>query len=352
MPDDWRFWAALRPDGRADSIFQTREWLAAWTEVFGSSRQFWTLGVRDGDTIVGLAQLMLQQTDRGHRELQFAAGTHSDYGDFLCAGSPAQPLEAIGRVLREHGADWDSFYVRNVPTQSPTFTALPAAMRAAGLHCFHESLVSCPALLLDAGRGAAILGKYSVRRPLQRLQRAGRVNFKLLGTPAEIGSYLPLFFAQHQQRWRSGAVRSPFADARYRSWFEALALVMQERGWLHFSVLELDALPVAFHFGFRHGGKLVWYKPSYSVEHASLSPGIALVAYLIRDALDSGCTEFDFTIGNEPFKQRFANVERSNANFRVFHDRRRYGMALAGGLLHSAYSHGRSAVRRLLRGQR
>jgi CelD/BcsL family acetyltransferase involved in cellulose biosynthesis len=344
-PDLAGHWRALSAPV-APSIFQTREWLETWSSVFGESREFWNVVVREDDRIRAIAPLMLQRVARGHRELQLAAATHADYADFLYRDSPEPALAAIARELAGRAADWDSFYVRNVPTQSPTCAALRAAMRGAGLYCFHESLVPAPALVFEAEDGAGLLDKYSVRRAVRRLSAAGSARFQLLEAGGEIRDNLPVFFAQHQQRWQGTATPSPFADPAHRRWFEALAEVMAERGWLHFSKLELDGVPVAFHFGFLHGGRLVWYKPSYDPAYSRLSPGIVLVTHLIRMAVDQGASELDFTIGNEPFKQRFANVVRWNANFRVFHDRGRYGAALAGGALRKAVKAGLGLWRR------
>jgi CelD/BcsL family acetyltransferase involved in cellulose biosynthesis len=351
MPDASRYWEALLPRGAASSIFQTREWLEIWAQIFGPTRGFWNLGVSRGGNIAAFAPLMCQQLRSGHRELQLAAGTHCDYGDFLYRGAPGPALTAIGRELAASANRWDSFYVRNVPADSPTCAALPQSMRAAGLYCLHESVVSAPALLLGAGRGEKVLDRYSLRRPLQRLQRAGTVRFRTIEEPREIASALPRFFEQHQARWSGTATPSAFADPQYRRWFEVLAAEFAPLGWLHFSVLELDAEPVAFHFGFRYGQKLVWYKPSYSREHSRLSPGVVLITHLVRAGIALGLEELDFTIGNEPFKQRFANVERWNSNFRIYHDRHRYCVALAGSVARSAYKRGRRALLGLLPGR-
>lgn len=40
-----------------------------------------------------------------------------------------------------------------------------------------------------------------------------------------------------------------------------------------------------------------------------------------EDAIDRKLTEFDFTVGDEAFKYRFANLERRNLTFTVFRNR-------------------------------
>jgi CelD/BcsL family acetyltransferase involved in cellulose biosynthesis len=87
---------------------------------------------------------------------------------------------------------------------------------------------------------------------------------------------------------------------------------------LLFTIVTLDGHPVAFHYGFVHERRLLWYKPSFSPPHAHLSPGEVLIAELFHYCHTHGLSEFDFTIGDTPFKQRFTNVKRYNTQFHTF----------------------------------
>jgi CelD/BcsL family acetyltransferase involved in cellulose biosynthesis len=76
---------------------------------------------------------------------------------------------------------------------------------------------------------------------------------------------------------------------------------------------------------------LYWYKPSFDPAYSRHSPGLVLLHYLVKDAVERGLDEFDFTVGAESFKLRFANEIRTNARFRVFHNGTYYAAALAYG---------------------
>ena len=45
---------------------------------------------------------------------------------------------------------------------------------------------------------------------------------------------------------------------------------------------------------------------------------------MLEDAIDRAFEEINFTVGNEPFKYRFANLERQNVTFMVFRTRAMY----------------------------
>jgi CelD/BcsL family acetyltransferase involved in cellulose biosynthesis len=52
------------------------------------------------------------------------------------------------------------------------------------------------------------------------------------------------------------------------------------------------------------------YKPSYEPEFAKSSPGQVLLKHLFEVARDEKADEFDFTVGNETYKSRFATKRR------------------------------------------
>jgi hypothetical protein len=81
---------------------------------------------------------------------------------------------------------------------------------------------------------------------------------------------------------------------------------------LRFAVLELNGQPIAYHFGFELDKKLVWYQSAFDVDYWEYSPGEVLLGELLRYAGENNLREFDFTVGGEAYKRRFANEFREN----------------------------------------
>jgi len=84
-------------------------------------------------------------------------------------------------------------------------------------------------------------------------------------------------------------------------------------------VVLFNGAPLAFHFGFEYRRRFIWYKPTFDVQFASRSPGEVLIKFLLEDAIEKKLEEFDFTVGSESFKYRFANRIRFNNRLIVFH---------------------------------
>jgi CelD/BcsL family acetyltransferase involved in cellulose biosynthesis len=89
-------------------------------------------------------------------------------------------------------------------------------------------------------------------------------------------------------------------------------------GWLRFTRLDWGDRPIAFHFGFCFAGRYLWYKPSFDIGLARMSPGEALLRRLLLAAAGEGAREFDFGLGDEPFKRRFADQCRTVRNHGLY----------------------------------
>ena len=133
-----------------------------------------------------------------------------------------------------------------------------------------------------------------------------------------------------------------FIDPAQQLFYRDLIKDTLRHGWLRFDVVLFDGAPLAFHFGFEYQRRFIWYKPAFDVQFAARSPGEVLLKFLLDDAIEKGLEEFDFTVGSEPFKYRFANRTRSNDRIIVFRSAVDY-------LFHRGISRVKSIAKKLLR---
>jgi CelD/BcsL family acetyltransferase involved in cellulose biosynthesis len=331
IPLDAERWNALASANETNTVFQTYEWFDAWWQAFGAGRGLYFLVVYSGRDIVGFAPFTRRRSPFGWRLLELAGTGNADYLDFVLPTDKAAQLAAICAFLRARRFGWERLVLYNIPAQSSTHGVLLALSKPSGLRVVDELRVPCPALELgpDASHARGMLDKYSLRRPLNWFSKRGTVRFRHVTSAEEIERLLPVFFGQHQRRWTSAGGYSVFAERRQRQFYETLARALLPRGWLQFSVVEFNGEPIAFHFGFDYGGTITWYKPTFDTRYASHSPGLLLTRRLIEDGLERGRKELDFTIGDEAFKERFANRHRSNEYFGVYPSGISHGIAVA-----------------------
>jgi CelD/BcsL family acetyltransferase involved in cellulose biosynthesis len=123
---------------------------------------------------------------------------------------------------------------------------------------------------------------------------------------ADIQSHLPSFFEQHITRWVDTPYPSLFNDTVQRAFYERLTEAAADAGWLRFTRLDWEGRPIAFHFGSCYRGAYLWYKPSFAIDLARRSPGEVLLRQMLLAAVEEGAHTFDFGLGDEAFKRRFA----------------------------------------------
>lgn len=324
LPLSSQQWNLLVARSETNTVFQTFEWFDAWWRTFGDAHRLFFLAVYRGDVIAGFAAFMLVQVAPAMQRLEFVGTGNADYQDIIAAPQDkAEVIAAICGFLRKEAGRWHRAWLCNIPSHSSTRRLLSEATRNAGLFVIDETQMPCAAMQIAGCETAVsqLLGKYSLRRPLNWFSKRGTVRFRHVAALDEIEALLSTFFEQHVHRWQAVGNESLFTDVRQRSFYTALVRSMHSPGWLQFSVLELDGQPIAFHLGFDYAQRITWYKPTFGTEYAEHSPGLLLIRHLIEDALLRGRAEIDFTVGDEAFKERFANVHRSNLYLGMYHSR-------------------------------
>lgn len=326
---DERGWNALAAHGRTRSIFQTHEWLRSWIEAFRNGSAPLFVVVHQDHQVIGVAPMMTCGGS-ARRVIRFLGDGRSDYCDLLAPPEGREVESAALRALIEE-ANWDVIELNCVPSSSGTIQAVVEACRLHGCHSIVERQYLCPTLLIAGREEAArrIRNKPSLRRTVNRLQRDGCLAYRHLTTATEIEPHLAGFFAQHVARWAVAGRRSLFLDENNCSFYRRLTANLGSTGWLLFSIVEFNGQPIAFHYGFDYGNAVLWYKPSFNVAYAPLSPGLVMVRELIGYAIEHGRCELDFTVGDEAFKRRFTNHCRTTAHVSLYRDVSRYSLALA-----------------------
>ena len=314
MAPDWeRLW---KGDPRA-TIFGSFPWARASWQAYGSCRSLCVPVVwRDGRVICILPLAAEGDT------LRFLGDPRSDYNDMLCDPDiGSEDVESALGVLCNAPVPWRRCILSNIPESSNIIANLPQITRHKGLllHLTHEATCPFVDLTSDADRILAdILKKKSLKRHQNKLGRLGQLEFRHIADREEIKEHLPNLFRQHITRRALEGEKSLFCDRAARVFYECLVDELDPDKELRFSVVEIDQRPLAYHFGFEDRGALIWYKPSFDVDYWDYSPGEVLIKKLFEYVKERRLIKFDFTVGGEAFKGRFANRVANNYTLHIF----------------------------------
>ncbi len=149
-----------------------------------------------------------------------------------------------------------------------------------------------------------------VRRRKRRVAEMGPVSLLVYGKQdvSDAKKAVEEMFDAHAQQWQGTPSETYFESPGIKEFYKELIDRLLPQGLLHFSRLMIDGSVAAWHFGFLHRQSLHWYKPVYSHDHAHLSPGKLILAYLVEQGIEEKWKEIDLGVGNEFYKQAWMNT--------------------------------------------
>ena len=318
-------WTNLLNRSPGSSVFQTFPWHVCWWKAFGGPHELLVILGYVGPELVGIAPMMITR-EKGpmgwvRRHVRFIGSINkaSDYCDFIVDPDVPQALPALLEGMSVGSRGGDRIDLSNFPSHSPNRARILEYFESRDAKVTVEFQEYAPVRILgDRQADLQAVNKSSLKRHTKFFEKSGDLRFHQCGSEDEILGYLDIFFEQHKSRRAQTGSPSQFFDPAQQVFYRELVGEAFRHGWLRFDVVLFNGAPLAFHFGFEYQQRFVWYKPTFDVQFASKSPGEVLIKFLLEDAIKKGLEEFDFTVGSEPFKYRFANRTRSNDRIIVF----------------------------------
>jgi CelD/BcsL family acetyltransferase involved in cellulose biosynthesis len=298
-------WRALQQQLVFDSLFYTPEWQQLTWQEFGRGELQIVTVHDDAGALIALAPLALHEGVLG-----FAAYKEiSDYLDVLVSpGHENAAHSALCDWLTSSAAPaWQSLSLTNIIESSSTFGVLADVLRTQGWQVETPVEDVCPIIELpDTFDAYLAMLDGKERRELQRkLRRAAEESRVVVADDprtleSDVRDFLTLMKA-------SMVSKSTFMTPEMELFFQKMAAVMQQAGWLQLAFLEVgDEEPrtrAAAYLNFIYGNNVLVYNSGLDpLKYSHISPGQVLIAKLIERAISEKRRLFDFLQGNESYK--------------------------------------------------
>ena len=309
-------WDALVAATRLRSPFLSWAWQREWTRAFAAARRLEIRRVEDAEGQL-VALLPLHEVEPGVLGLLGGADV-SDYLDLIALAGREE--EAWMALLQSRVAEPTTWDLHAVPGTSPTVLALPQIAAACGLSASVTVEERCPVLVLPSSWDAYLASlngkhRHELLRKMRRLEReAPEARAACASHASEVENRLGDFFDLHR-RSRSGKAR--FMDARMEAFFRRVTASFVERGAARLWFLDTASGPIASFITIEWDDTVGLYNSGFRPDRATLSPGVVLLAHLIRDAIERGKRRFDFLRGEERYKYEFGPVAEDVCAVRI-----------------------------------
>jgi CelD/BcsL family acetyltransferase involved in cellulose biosynthesis len=309
-------WNSLLTHNATNEIFLTWEWQHTWWSVYQPG-DLWVIAGYKGDQLVAIAPYFLERDTRIVRTIGCVEVT--DYLDVIVMAEHRESFfSALVDLFIEHAADYSVIDLCNIPDGTPTLELLPRYLNERGFAVVVKDEDVCPFIPLPASFDAYIesldkKNRHELRRKLRRAEvddEDEKVDWYIVGPEhdltAETEKFLTLMAASREDKAEF------LTKSRHKEFFKTIIPVLAQKGWLQLSFLTVNGEAAATYFNFDYANRILVYNSGLLPEsYAHLSPGVVLLAYNIKHAIELGRTEFDFLQGNEDYKYRMGGRDRA-----------------------------------------
>lgn len=236
--------------------------------------------------------------------------------------------DELNRTARGAASDqrWDAICWEGIDAADHPMDVLARRLADDGHRVERRAGPACWRLDLPRSWDAYLAGLSKRRRhALRKLERCfietGRARLHVVERAADLPAALDALIELHQRRRRSLGQRGCFTSPPFRAMIEEVSPLLLSAGQLRLSWLEVDGRRVAAEYQLSGAGVLYVYQAGIDPERLDLQPGNLITMMLIRQAIEQGCTAFDFLRGDEPYKAHFGARPRAAVAVEVVADR-------------------------------
>lgn len=228
---------------------------------------------------------------------------HPDLFDWVPdASKVSQALDkALGR--------YDVLRIKHMPTANPSILRLfpNASMKKADFSCHRVPLASD----FESWRNEAISPRERKSRNRKRraLEKQGEWAYRIVADRNDIDGILEKLRAYRKPRYEDREGTDQIQRADSFDFYRKLAHAGIGSGYVTVFVFTLDDEVVSVQYGLSHNKCFSMLMPGIDYDRIGrFSPGLLINEDMIRDRIEKGFEMFDFTVGDEPYKQKFGTI--------------------------------------------
>jgi CelD/BcsL family acetyltransferase involved in cellulose biosynthesis len=148
------------------------------------------------------------------------------------------------------------------------------------------------------------------RKKRKRLADHGETRFITAASRDDVLRSVDALIDEKRRSYAKLGVANMFDWPGYRDFFIDLATGVQSARLTHVSRVDVGEMTAAANFGLTYRGRYYYILAGYDDgELARFGPGAMQLQDVMRYAADNNCPLFDFTIGDEPYKREWCDVE-------------------------------------------
>lgn len=327
-------WDALHHAARG-AVFQSFEWLSAWWRVYGNGFSLRAGTFWDGGRLVGLFPCFLvsQQSPIGRITRLRIMGEHEIYGEYRplahpdCGALAAPAAAFLADELRNGACDMIDF--NSLPNGDAFLDEVRRHLRQMGVVARWDPFSLARMMMALPREESEYLGalgkraRHNITHDERILLRNG-VRHTIVSDPAD-GKALAVLEHLHALGWARKGKGCGYFESRagFGDFMRRVVPSLMETGNARIHMLTHRDRPIATTLTLTANGHCAEYIGGFDPFHplSKFSPGKILSSLCIREAIRSGCVDFDFQGGREYYKTEVGCKLTGFSRFSAFEPR-------------------------------
>lgn len=305
--DEWRRLHEVAPDA---TPFQSWEWLSTWWKHLGRGRPLAIVAYEDDTPLCAMALTESSYRHTPLKLLQWMGAPQSDYNDFVGERRREECARAFMRFLTEKrgGRVCDLSDVR-----AETAALLASSLDLQACDAQPCALLPLPETQEELNRALSGNLRATIKKRMRQLAADFEmVQFSTVESAQDLPQGMDDLFRLHTARLRARGEKGAFANESVRAFHREVAAKSLELGKLRLHRLTVNGECRSALYCFRHADTVYYYLGGFDPAFGRYSPGVLILNFAIRSALDEGARNFDFMRGEEDYKARWSAVFRDN----------------------------------------
>lgn len=317
-------WNKLLQESRINVPFLTYQWQKIWWDVFGADKELRIfVGYNIDGTVSCIAPLYAETAEDDRRIYRFIGGEDiSDYLDFIVGkGSEVEFIESLMSYINKNEI-WDEFRLLNIPDESNTRDVLQDCCRANNINISIKKGKNCPVITLPEDWDEYLQGlngksRHELKRKIRKAEKELKdINYTSTDASRDFERDIQDFLLLHRKASKKKIL---FMSEQMEKFFELISRVFHEKRWLRIYFLSSVNIRISAMMCFDYQETIYLYNSGYNPEYSSVSPGMALLGYCIKDSILREKKIFDFMRGDERYKYELGGVDTTLHNVLISH---------------------------------
>lgn len=306
------------------NIFTSWEWSSLWIKHFCKDNDLLILVIEENEVVVGVAPLMVVRGNifSFYKPIVcFIGGALADYSDFLVLQDNRKVVRIILDFLVKE-IKWGMIVFDRIPQSSPNLMYLKEFLPELSYSSQVNVRSVSPCIRIENGwegyyKKISKGLKQDIRTANNKLKLVGELTYEVYDERAS-KMLLDAFFQMHKKRQSSKVGKSIYECESNRKFFNELASVFNDLGWMDFSILKAGGRVISSVFAFKYKKVFFYWIPVFDPEFLKYSPAKVHIQMLIKKCFDMDFKEFDLMRGDEDYKFKWADSSLSNYEIKIY----------------------------------